>query len=299
VLAEREAQPRQGVTAQRGQHVGLVLGGVHREPQQAVGGAARVVAGRQRRRAEPVGEAEHRVEADVAVAAHAGVRRQPVGVPAQPGSDDPVAELVAQVEREMRQAELVREPPGTAHRSGRAAGGLPVVVGVGPQLERHGYRTRVRLAEQRGDRAVDAAGHRDERALRVSRQRSPGACRGAERAVQRVGDEIGGVQLASAQAAELGGDPRRADPGGVQQAGALDELHGGAAGGEHRAAARGVEAGRRHPRAVDRQREAHEVAAGGATRRAVKRAVDRPPAAARAGQVVFEALVGHPSSLVS
>ena len=38
---------------------------------------ARVVAGRERLRAEALGELEHRVEAHVAVAAHAGVRRQP------------------------------------------------------------------------------------------------------------------------------------------------------------------------------------------------------------------------------
>ena len=39
-------------------------------------GHARVVAGRERRRAQPVGEVEHRVEAHGAVAAHARIRRQ-------------------------------------------------------------------------------------------------------------------------------------------------------------------------------------------------------------------------------
>ncbi len=224
VLAEREAQPRERVAMQRGEHVGLILRGVDGEPQQAVVGAARVVAGRQRRGAEPVGEVEHRVQADVAVAAHARVRRQPVGVLAQPRIDDAVAKLVAQVEREMRQAEVVREAPRAAHRGGRAARALAVVVDVGPQLERHGHR--VAVAEQRRDRAVDTAGHRDERALRVLRQRPGRAHRGAERAMQRVGGEVGGVQLARAEAAErarrsaasrfarhrAGRRPRRAPP---------------------------------------------------------------------------------------
>ena len=144
MLAEREAHPRERVALQRGEHVRLVLRGIERAPQQPVLGAPRVVAGRQRRGAEPVGEVEHRVEPDVAVAAHARVRRQPVGVLAQPRIDDAVAKLVAQVEREMRHAEPVREAPRTAHGLRRAARARAVVVGVGPQLERHGRRRRRR-----------------------------------------------------------------------------------------------------------------------------------------------------------
>ena len=131
-IAEREAQPRERAASERGEHVRLVLRGIDGEPQQAVVGAPRVVAGRQRRGAEPVGELEHRIEADVAVAAHAGIRGQAVGVLAQPGIDDPVAKLVAQVEREVRHAEAVREAPGAAHGGRRAAGALGVVVDIGP-----------------------------------------------------------------------------------------------------------------------------------------------------------------------
>ena len=109
----------------------------------------------------------------------------------------------------------------------------------------------------------------------------------------RIGHEIGGVQLARAQAAERGRDLRRADPRRVEQPGALDELDRGAARGEHRAAARGLEARRAHALAVDGEREAHEVAAGGAPGRAVRRAGDRAAAAARVRQVILEALVGH------
>ncbi len=80
-LAEREAHPRERVGRQRGEHVGLVLPGVDRGAQQrrlAVRSRLdpRVVAGRQRRGAEAVGEVEHRVEPHVAVAADARVRRR-------------------------------------------------------------------------------------------------------------------------------------------------------------------------------------------------------------------------------
>ena len=137
-LAEREAQPLQRRAAQRGQHVGLVLGVVGGGAQQAVGRAARVVAGGQRGGAEAVGEVDHRVEADVAVAAHARVRRQARGVLGQPRLDDAGAEAVAQVEREVREAHAVGDRARRAHGAGRAAGGLGVVLGVAPQLERDG-----------------------------------------------------------------------------------------------------------------------------------------------------------------
>ena len=124
-------------------------------------------------------------------------------------------------------------------------------------------------------------------------ERAAGADRRAERAVHRVRDEIGGVQLAGAQAAERGRDLRGADARGVEQPGALDELDGGAARGEHRPAARGLEAGRAHALTVDGEREAHEIAAGAAAGRAVRRPRHLATTAARARQVILEALVGH------
>jgi hypothetical protein len=101
------------------------------------------------------------------------------------------------------------------------------------------------------------------------------------------------MQLAGAEAAEGGGDLRRADPRGIEQPGPLDELDGRAAGGEHRPAARRLEARVAHALAGDGEREAHEIAAGGAAGGAVRRARDRPAAAARVGEVILEALVGH------
>ena len=122
----------------------------------------------------------------------------------------------------------------------------------------------VARAQQRGDGRVDAAAHRDERAPRVGRQRRAGARGGAERAVQRVGGQLGGVQLAGREPAELGGDRVRADARGVEQARALDERDRGRAGGGRGAAARGLEAGRGDAAALDPQRDRDEVAAGGA-----------------------------------
>src|SRR3954469_1900406 len=125
--AEREAQALERRAAQRGEHVALVLGRVGGLPQQAVVRAPRVVAGRERPRPEAVGERKHRVEPDVAVAADARVRRQACLVVLEPWVDDARAELVAEVEREVREAHAVGERPGLADGVGRAARALAVV----------------------------------------------------------------------------------------------------------------------------------------------------------------------------
>ena len=72
--------------------------------------------------------------------------------------------------------------------------------------------------EQRGHRRVDAAAHGDQRAAGIGRERGAGACGRAQRAVQRVGGQLGGVQLARRQPAELVGDRGRADARGVEHA---------------------------------------------------------------------------------
>ena len=111
--------------------------------------------------------------------------------------------------------------------------------------------------------------------------------------MQRVGREVGGVQLAGAETAERGGDLWRADPRGVEQSGALDELDGGARRGDHRPAAGGLESRRADALPLDREREAHEIATGGAPCNPVRGVADRAAAAAGAQQVILEALVGH------
>jgi hypothetical protein len=236
------------------------------------------VAGRQRAGAEPPGHVEHRVEAHVAVAAHAGVRRQALGVIGQPRLHDARAELVAQVQREVRQAHPVGHRPRRAHRAGRAAGLLAVVLGVAPELEGHARDLGAGAGEQqRGDRRVHPARRRDEDPLAAAGRRDRGVVRGglAERAVQRVGGELGGVQLARAQPAELVGDRVGADPRGVEQRGAADELDRCAGRGDRRAAAAGLEPRVGDDAALDAHRQADEVA----TRRPAGRAVTRPAGA--------------------
>src|SRR5579875_2933981 len=280
-VTEREAQPRERARRERGEHVALVLALVGGGAQQrarvlvlagiAGGRHARVVAGGERLRPERARELEHRVEAHAAVAAHARVGRAPVGVVGEPALDDAGAELRAQVDREMRHAELVRE-------LARAA---------------HGLRRAAALLGAAG--AVDASAHRDERAPRVGRERRARARGGAERAVQRVGGELRGVLLGGAQPAELGGDVARADARCVEQRGAAHETHGGAAGCDRRAAAARVEArvGDAPVLAVggERDRDAHEVAARGAAGRAGERVARPVPARERTFEVAGEQLL--------
>jgi hypothetical protein len=121
------------------------------------------VAGREVCRAEPVGEREHRVEPHVAVAADAGVRCEAGGMIGEERRHDALGERRAQVEREVRQPHTVRDRPREPDGVRRAARRLGVVRGIAPQLERHRDRLAPgALDEQRGDRRVDAAAHRDE-----------------------------------------------------------------------------------------------------------------------------------------
>ena len=87
--------------------------------------------------------------------------------------------------------------------------------------------------------------------------------------MERVGGQVGGVELARRQPAELGGDGVRAHARGVEHVRVLDQRDGGRAGRRHRPAAGGLEARAHHPLAVDGEREADQVAAGGAARGAV------------------------------
>ena len=98
------------------------------------------------------------------------------------------------------------------------------------------------FAQERRDRAVDAAAHRDEHAVAARRQL--GLCHGglAQRPRERVGGQVGGVQLAGAEAAQLGRHVGAADARGLQQRRAANEIDARARGGRQRAAARGLEA---------------------------------------------------------
>ena len=281
--------------AHGGQRVGLVLGRVGGEAQQAAGRVgAGVVAGGQGRRAHAVGEVEHRVEAHAAVAAHARVGRQAGRVVGHPGVDDARPEGVAHVERQVREAHAVRQRAGRADGRRRAARPLAVGLRVAPQLDGHGRDLAAVLrAQERRDGAVDAAAQRHEGAARHGRDGSRAGDGRPQGPGQGVGGEVGGVELARAQAAEGGGDVGAAEARRVEHRQAAQELHGGAGRGVGGAAAGGVEARVGDVAVGDDDVEADEVAAGGAPGRAAARAGGAVAAAARVAQVVLEALVGH------
>ena len=127
-----------------------------------------------------------------------GLGVRPAACSDSQGCDDPGAELVAQVEREVREAEVVGDAPGAAHGGRAAARALAVVAGLGPQLERHGDDLGA------GPRALSSAATALSTPPDIATSVRPGSRRdlavgahgAAERAVQRVGGEVGGVQLA-------------------------------------------------------------------------------------------------------
>ena len=124
------------------------------------------MAGDELRRAEAIGQGDHRVDAELAVAEHAGVGSAALRVAAQERADHAGAELVLEVEGQVRDAERVGDPAGAEHRLGRAAAALPVGALVGPELE--GDRDQLAPGlplPQGGDRRVDAAAERDQDAL--------------------------------------------------------------------------------------------------------------------------------------
>ena len=104
----------------------------------------------------------------------------------EPRLDDPGAELLAQVDREVRQAELVRERARAATACAEQQLRSPSFSAVRPQLERDGDAPSCRPArEQRGDGGVDAAAHRDQRPARARGQRRRGARRRRARGAAR------------------------------------------------------------------------------------------------------------------
>ena len=229
---------------------------------------AGVVTGREPGGAERVRELEHRVEAHLTVAANARVRGQAGRVAVEELVDNAGAKALAQVERQVREPHVVGQPAGAEHGLRRAAALVPIRGGVGPQLERDGDHLVARVErELRGGRAVDPAAHRDERPPRARAQlRNARLGDGPESAVKSVRGKLRDVPLGPHEPAQSGIDFVGADPGGVQEGAALDELDDGAAGGGERTAALGVEARLRDPVALDAHAHAHEVTAGGTAR---------------------------------
>ena len=176
-VPERESHPRKRRRRQRREHVRLILGRIGRDAQQWTRRVApfrdpRVVTRGQVVGAETRGEVEHRVEANVAVAAHARVGGLSGGERGDERLDHAGAELVAEIDREVWKAHRVRQRPRLRDRGGRAAAALGVVLVIGPQLERDRDGLAIARALKRRHRAIDAAAHRDERAAGVGPTRS-------------------------------------------------------------------------------------------------------------------------------
>ena len=247
-------------------HVGLILGGVGPAGDEGGPRAALdpgVVAGRDPDGPEPVGRIRDRREAERAVAAHARVGRAAAGVRRDELVDDRSLELLAQVDRKVRDAEGVARPPRGPHRVGRAAGPLGVGrVRVDPQPKGHADGLHPRL-ERLGERdgRVDAAAHRHDDPGRVGIEPGRRRCR-CERGMKRIGRKRraaarGGRRLETL--VELGGaDPRR-----VEEASALGEPAGKLGRGGGVRACERPPAGDGDPAAVEAQADPHHVAAGG------------------------------------
>ena len=106
---------------------------------------AGVVPGTQLRRPGAGGEREERVEAERPVAARARIRRVPGLVGGDEVGDDGLAELLAQVERDVRQPERMASRPRGRDGVRRAADALRRRSGrVLPEAERDADRIRRR-----------------------------------------------------------------------------------------------------------------------------------------------------------
>src|SRR5439155_2932114 len=117
---------------------------------------ARVVAGCEPRRACPAGEPQEPGEPEAAVAAGARIGRITARVALDEASDDGAAELLAQVERHVREPEAVARFARGDHglrRAARALGARPVRVEPEPQRD----PDRVRAGTEQRDGAVDPA----------------------------------------------------------------------------------------------------------------------------------------------
>ena len=158
-----------------------------------------VVAGRKPGGAKPAGELDHRLEPHTAVATDTRVRRHSGRIAGQERIDDTGAEVLAQIDGQVRDPHLMGDAAGEPHRLRRAAALFAVVGGVRPELERHREDLRpAPLLEMCGRGAVDAAAHRNEhaRGLAGARRLEQGSTRHhgfPERPVQGVGGELGAV----------------------------------------------------------------------------------------------------------
>ena len=169
-LAERELDPLELRRVERGEHVGLVLvriGGAGEQPAAVALDDPRVVARPELRGACALGEREQLVEPEAAVATAARVRRLAARVRGDERVDDCAAELLAEVERHVRQARArgrSRAPRSRLPASSRRA---PSRAPSGSSQSRSVTPIALRAGAEERDRAVDAAAHRDRDPLGV------------------------------------------------------------------------------------------------------------------------------------
>ena len=108
--------------------------------------------------ADSLREGEQRTEAEAAVAAHARVRCLAARVAADERVDDSPAEGLAEIERDVREAERMTRLARRDHRRRRATHALGVLPGrIGPEAKRHADRLVTGIAHAKEcNGAVDA-----------------------------------------------------------------------------------------------------------------------------------------------
>jgi hypothetical protein len=117
----------------------------------------------------------------------------------------------------------------------------------------------------------------------------------AERPMERVSREVGGVDLTRAETTELARDLPRAHARHLEDGASANERDGGAASGHRGAAPLAVEARVGNPIALDDERETQAIAARGAPGRAREGVGGHVPEALRGLEVVGEAFEVHPA----
>lgn len=189
----------------------------------------------------------------------------------------------------------MRKRTGALDGARRAAASFSVVLLVAPKLERDGNRRLVTAlsAEMGRDSAVNASAHRDQHAACACWQLSVGCNRATERAGQRVGSQLGGVNLAGAQPSELSADIGRAYLRCIQHRYAINKFDGGACCSAGSAATRRRKGRFDDPRALNSDCDPYEVAAGCAPGHAAVRAWRHISLPARVAQMVLKTLVSH------
>ena len=227
----------------------------------------------------------------MAVAADARVRRLPRRVAGQERVDDARPELRPQIQREVRQPHPVRDRAREPHRVGRAAGRRGVVLDVAPELQRD--RDGV-LARPAAPRPRSPRRRSSRRACAPTSGTDADARSGAQRAVQRVGGQIGRVQLAGREPAELRrrsrACPRARRPAAARRRPASRPPSPAAVSAPQPEASN---AGLDHAVAVDPHRDADQIAAQRARRRRRHAPGKHDAAPIGRGEVFFEALAVH------